>query len=62
MPFLPASASFPQPPRGPGGVRAGTPAVAATPAWARPQVSWPFVAVVPLAKRSTPAAPASFTV
>ena len=64
MPFLPATASFPQSTRAPDAVRAGTPKAPAahTPAWAKPHVSWPFLAAVPLAARSSDQGPASFTV
>lgn len=64
MPFLPATASFPQSRRGPEAVRAGTKPVAAPtqPAWAKPHVSWPFLVVVPLAARNGDQGPASFTV
>ncbi|MES2976617.1 MAG: hypothetical protein V4757_23600 [Pseudomonadota bacterium] len=64
MPFLPATASFPQSPRASGSVRAGTSpgaAAAAAPGWARPQVSWPFLAAAPLAARTSAPAPASFS-
>lgn len=65
MAFLPSTASFPQSTRATGSVRAGTsPAQpASAPVWARPHVSWPFLAVVPLAARgTTQPSNASFTV
>ncbi|RYX90156.1 MAG: hypothetical protein EOO28_30520 [Comamonadaceae bacterium] len=55
MAFLPTTASFPQSTRSTGTVRAGTTpgqAAAGAPAWAKPHVSWPFLAATPLTARS----------
>jgi hypothetical protein len=78
MPFLPVTASFPKSRPGVadrGTSAAPTPATSAhsaptahtaptahRPAWAKPHVSWPFLAVVPLTARRGEQGPASFTV
>ncbi|CAN5547807.1 hypothetical protein BH11PSE7_BH11PSE7_29950 [soil metagenome] len=62
MPFLSSKASFPHTPQATAPSRQeSVQGSTGTPAWARPRVSWPFLAPTSLsARRSSLSAPASF--